>query len=221
MPDGLTRTCITSFAAALFGRRNGSERARDEGVRLYAECMKGLHTHLTESPDSSPGEIAISIGILAVTEVSIDGLTRLNCVLILSQCLHASSNTGWQQHVLGLSTFYNLCSFDIFEKPHVLSQYEHVRFHLILAAIASKKPAMFVSDEWKTRPWAAAGRVKSPRQRMLDHAAWMPDLYLEFSRIRDSGTADQNVAIQILEDDIQRLLDDLRGWEMHSTATGK
>jgi hypothetical protein len=80
---------------------------------------------------------------------------------------------------------------------------------------------MFVSDEWKTRPWAVAGRVKSPRQRVLDHAAHIPDLYLQFSHLRGcGGPGNQTSAIQALEDDIQRLLDDLHAWELHSIATG-
>ena len=71
-PNGLPRECITSFAAALFGRRTGSQQARQAGVRLYAETLTKLNVRLSQTPESdlAAGELALSIGILAVCEVS-------------------------------------------------------------------------------------------------------------------------------------------------------
>ena len=70
LPDSLTRQCITSFAAALYGRRRSSERARNEGMRLYAKSLSELNTNLSQLEGSTAGQTTLSIVILAVCEVS-------------------------------------------------------------------------------------------------------------------------------------------------------
>lgn len=69
MPDGLLRQCITSFAAALFGRRNGSDRASTEGVRLYVGSVKTLNSYLSQPSHTYTGQMALAIDILATCEV--------------------------------------------------------------------------------------------------------------------------------------------------------
>ena len=70
MSDALLRQCITSYAAALFGRRTRNERASKESVRLYIGSVKTLNSYLSQPSHTYTGQMALPIGILAVCEVS-------------------------------------------------------------------------------------------------------------------------------------------------------
>ena len=85
MPDGLSRQSITSFAASFFGRRRGSEKAREEGLELYAKSLRELNDRLSQPQDSSAAQTVLAIGILTVCEVGHES-TIVNtspCVLFL------------------------------------------------------------------------------------------------------------------------------------------
>ncbi|KAJ9616353.1 hypothetical protein H2200_000071 [Cladophialophora chaetospira] len=200
MPDCLSRQCITAFAAALYGRRKNSERARKEGVRLYVESLTKLNLQLAEVPEgSAAGQTALSIGILTTCE-----------------CLVASSNNGWVQHMVGLATFYRHCPFEMFEEPTVLRHYEGVRFSMIAAAIAARRPMGLMSEEWQTLPWDLAGSTKSQRHYLLDHTSHLPDLYIEYANYFQTTDIEGKSALgKSLEPKLKHLLHTLREWELY------
>lgn len=68
-PDDLSRRCITSFAASFFGRATSNDRARKEGIHMYADSLKELNHRLSQPHAWPAGQTVVAIGILTLYEV--------------------------------------------------------------------------------------------------------------------------------------------------------
>ncbi|KAJ9608720.1 hypothetical protein H2200_006491 [Cladophialophora chaetospira] len=198
VPDDLSRQCITSFAASFFGRWKGNERAREDGLRLYTKSLRELNYRLSQPEDVSPAQTLLAI-----------------CILTVCECLTATSNAGWMQHMLGLNAYFRLHRFKMFKERYVLWQFEEQRFWMIMAAIAARRPTCLASKEWLTMPWSYAQEEKSLRQYLLDHTSRIPSLYLIFIDYLKYTDPEARTARAVeLETKMKALLHTLRTWEV-------
>ncbi|KIW12154.1 hypothetical protein PV08_09429 [Exophiala spinifera] len=163
MPGCLPRECLECFATSYYGRRQGSDRIQRSGTKLYSQCLRKLNSCLRAPGSSMASETVMSIIILTICEY-----------------LVATSPTAWIEHMHGLAAYFRFKGLEIFRQPLILELFESTRFQMITAAVASRQATFLASDSWETEPWRIAGVAKNAVQFLIDLAAKIPALYVDF-----------------------------------------
>ncbi|OAP55155.1 hypothetical protein AYL99_10855 [Fonsecaea erecta] len=198
MDDCLPRRCMKSFAASFFGRRVNVKQAQREGMDLYVRSLRELNDQLSRPTRSSAGQTVLSIAILTMCEY-----------------LTATSGTAWIQHMLGMTEYFRIQGFEIFEQPYTMWAFQTDRYSMILAAVAARCPTCLASEEWKTLPWAVSQTPKSPVGYLVDLASELPGLYVKFVRYLKTADACAQAELNLsLEADFADLLERMRNWHI-------
>ena len=113
----------------------------------------------------------------------------------------------------GLAAYFRFRGLGIFRQPLVLELFEATRFSMITAAVATRQATFLASESWSTDPWQIAGVKKNIVQSLIDHAAEIPALYVEF--VKYLKTADPVLKAHmaaVLEINMANLFEKFQQW---------
>ncbi|KAK6383684.1 hypothetical protein LTS17_002976 [Exophiala oligosperma] len=136
-------------------------------------------------------------------------------IIILTICeyLTATSPTAWIEHMHGLAAYFRFRGLGIFRQPLVLELFEATRFSMITAAVATRQATFLALDSWKTDPWRAAGLKKTMVQCLIDHAAEIPALYVDFIQyLKTSSPVTKANMAAVLEVNMANLFKKFQSW---------
>ncbi|KAL4894904.1 hypothetical protein BDV59DRAFT_175235 [Aspergillus ambiguus] len=165
----ILKDAFEAVSVAFFGRSIQDKRIEMSGHHLYPRVLRKLQLAL-QDPERSRAESTLATVILLMAFESVERTTQASLAAHVHGAVRLIEHRGPEAHVYGVE--------------HLL--FTELRPYWVGAALASRQPSFFASDEWKTVPWSAGTTHKDILHHLLDLTVEVPALLARYDELQTS-----------------------------------
>ncbi|GES58262.1 C6 finger-domain-containing protein [Aspergillus terreus] len=163
----ILQDAFEAVSVAFFGRCIQDKRIEMSGHHLYPRVLRKLQQAL-QDPERSRAESTLATVILLMAFESVERTTQASLIAHVHGAVRLIEHRGPEAHVYGVE--------------HLL--FTELRPYWVGAALASRQPSFFASEEWKTVPWSAGTTQKDILHHLLDLTVEVPALLAQHDELQ-------------------------------------